>query len=87
MSKNTLFALVLSLGILILWSYYSQKRSGQGKIDKNPPVFNDLRKVTPDYKNGYIKGYKNGRQTRRLLYSGIGWLIELIAFYSVLYSR
>ena len=37
-----------------------------------------------DYKNGYIEGYKKGRQERRLLYSGLGLGIELLLYYIVL---
>lgn len=37
-----------------------------------------------EYKSGYLEGYRNGRQTRRLTYSVIGCGIVLIAVYAVL---
>ncbi len=55
MNKNTLLAIVLSFTILIAWSIYMRKKSGPVKIDKTPPIFKGIKKVTPDYKNGYLK--------------------------------
>lgn len=37
-----------------------------------------------DYKNGYIEGYKKGRQERRLLYSGAGLGVWVLVYYTLL---
>ncbi|MBU1077191.1 MAG: membrane protein insertase YidC [Spirochaetes bacterium] len=55
MNKNTLVALVLSLVVLMVWSYFIKKNQVPLKNDKVPPVFLGLEKITPDYKNGYLK--------------------------------
>ena len=45
-----------------------------------------LEDKSPDYKNGYIEGYKKGRQGRRLLYSGLGLGIELVLYFATVGS-
>ena len=55
MNKNTLFALVLSFCILMAWSYFVRKKSPPLKVDKTIPIFKGIKKVTPDYKNQYLK--------------------------------
>ena len=37
-----------------------------------------------EYKTGYIEGYRNARQSRRLLYSGAGLGVWLLIFYTLL---
>jgi len=39
-----------------------------------------------DYKNGYIEGYKKGRQERRMLYSGAGCGLWILLSLTVLTS-
>jgi YidC/Oxa1 family membrane protein insertase len=55
MNKNTIIALVLSLGILMGWQYYMKKNSGQATNDTAAPAFHGLKKVTPDYKNRVLQ--------------------------------
>ncbi len=55
MNKNTLIALVLSLGILMVWSYFNKKDHISQKQDHTSPIFQGIKSVNADYKNGYIK--------------------------------
>ena len=55
MNRNTIIALVLSLGILMMWQIYVKKNTKPVKYEKIPPVFAGLKEVTADNKNGYLK--------------------------------
>ena len=55
MNKNTLLALILSIGILMIWSYFFGKKAKQIKTDMNPPVFQGINDISVDYKNNTIQ--------------------------------
>jgi len=55
MNKNTVIALILSFIVLIIWQILFRKNIVNQKRETNPPIFKGIKKVIPDYTNGYVK--------------------------------